>query len=117
MLTSFPKTRRSNAEKCQRSSACTQKTPKLPSKCLNFHALCQYSRFAYYTESNAIMVRLALPRGHAAGPGVHAGGSLDAGKGLHSFTLELNASNSRTLSLAKSGYTVDRRAQVELNWE
>jgi hypothetical protein len=39
------------------------------------------------------------------------------GRGLHSFTVELNLSNSRTRSLAKSSYTVDRRADVELNWE
>jgi tetratricopeptide repeat protein 21B len=30
---------------------------------------------------------------------------------------ELNLSNSGTRSSAKSGHTVDRRAQVELNWE
>jgi len=39
------------------------------------------------------------------------------GRGLHSFTSELNLSNSRTSSSAKSAYTVDRGAQVELNWE
>jgi len=39
------------------------------------------------------------------------------GRGLHSCTSELNLSNSRTRSRAKSGNTVDRRAQVELNWE
>jgi len=39
------------------------------------------------------------------------------GRGLHSFTIELNVSNSRTRSSIKSSYTVDRRAQVELNWE
>jgi hypothetical protein len=40
------------------------------------------------------------------------------GRGLHSLlTLELNLSNSRTHSSVKFGYTVDRRAQVELKWE
>ena len=38
-------------------------------------------------------------------------------RGLHSFTLELNFSNSRTHSWINLGYTVDRRAQVELKWE
>jgi len=38
-------------------------------------------------------------------------------RGLHSFALELNLSNFRTLSCVKLGCTVDRRAQVELNWE
>ena len=37
------------------------------------------------------------------------------GKGLHSFTLELNSSNSRTHSWIKLGYTVDRRAPVSSN--
>jgi hypothetical protein len=37
--------------------------------------------------------------------------------GLHSFTLELNLSNSRTHSWVRLGYTVDRRAQVELKSE
>jgi hypothetical protein len=35
-----------------------------------------------------------------------------AGRGLHSFTLELNLSNSRTHSGVKSVYTVGRRAQL-----
>jgi len=35
------------------------------------------------------------------------------GKGLHSFTLELNLSNSRRHSWVQLGYTVDIRAQVE----
>ena len=39
------------------------------------------------------------------------------GRGLPSFTLELNLSNSRTHSWFKLGYTVDRRAQVELKSE
>jgi hypothetical protein len=38
-------------------------------------------------------------------------------RGSHSFTLELNFSNSGTHSRLKLGYTVDRRAQVELKWE
>jgi len=38
----------------------------------------------------------------------------NTGKGLHSFTLELNLSNSRTRSLLNLGYTVDRRSEVEL---
>jgi len=40
-----------------------------------------------------------------------------AGRGLHSFTLELNSSNSRTHSSVALGYSVDRGAQVELKWE
>jgi hypothetical protein len=36
---------------------------------------------------------------------------------LHSLTLELTLSNSRTHSSIKLGHTVDRRAQVELKWE
>ena len=43
--------------------------------------------------------------------------STPSSRGLHSFTLELNLSNSRIRSGVKSGYTVDRRAQAELNWE
>jgi len=39
------------------------------------------------------------------------------GRGLHSFKLELNLSNSRTHSWVKFGDTVDRRAQVQLNSE
>ena len=39
------------------------------------------------------------------------------GRGLHSFTLELNLCNSRTHPSVHLGYTVDRRAQVELKWE
>jgi hypothetical protein len=39
------------------------------------------------------------------------------GRGLHSFSLELNFSNPRTHSWVKLGYTVDRRAQVELKSE
>jgi len=39
------------------------------------------------------------------------------GRGLHSFTLELNLSNSRTHARLNLGYAVDRRAQDELNWE
>jgi len=39
------------------------------------------------------------------------------GRNLHSFTLELNLTYSRTHSWVKLGYTVDRRAQVELNSE
>jgi len=39
------------------------------------------------------------------------------GRGLHSFMLELNLSNSRTHSRVKLGYAFDRRAQVELKWE
>jgi hypothetical protein len=39
------------------------------------------------------------------------------GRGLHSFTLELDLSHSRTHSWFKLGYTVDGRAQVELQWE
>ena len=39
------------------------------------------------------------------------------GRGLHSFTLELNLSNSRTNNWVKLGYTVHRRAQVELKSE
>jgi len=51
-------------------------------------------------------------------PARHSGPiSMPITRGLHSFTLELNLCNSRTNSRAKSGYTVDRRAQVELNWE
>jgi hypothetical protein len=38
-------------------------------------------------------------------------------RGLHSFTLELNLSNSRTHSWVKLGHTVDRRVQVELKPE
>jgi hypothetical protein len=38
-------------------------------------------------------------------------------RGLHSFTLELNLSNSRTDSWVKLGYTVGRTAQVELKPE
>jgi hypothetical protein len=38
----------------------------------------------------------------------------NGGRGLDSFTLELNLSNSRTRSWVKLGYTVDRRAQLEL---
>jgi hypothetical protein len=46
------------------------------------------------------------------------GGSYStSGAGLHSSTSELNLSNLRTRLWAKSGYTVDRRARVELNWE
>ena len=37
--------------------------------------------------------------------------------GIHSFTLELNLSDSRTNSRVNLGYTVDRGAQVELKWE
>jgi hypothetical protein len=47
----------------------------------------------------------------------HDSGHLFSGRGLHSFTLKLNLSNSRTSSLVKLGYTVDRRAQVELESE
>jgi len=43
-----------------------------------------------------------------AGPG---------GRGLHSFTLELDLSNSRTYSRVNLGHMVDREAQVELKWE
>ena len=50
----------------------------------------------------------------AAGRGV---GGVVGGSGLHSFTLELNVSNSRTHSWLKLDHTVDRRAQVELKWE
>ena len=41
------------------------------------------------------------------------------GRGLHSFTLEFNLSNSRTQPCVELGYTytVDRRAQVELKSE
>ena len=51
--------------------------------------------------------------GAAAG----GGGSCVGGRGLHSFTLELNLSDSSTHSGVKLGYTVDGRAQVELDWE
>jgi len=40
-----------------------------------------------------------------------------AGRGLHSFTLELNLSNSGTHSRVKLGYTVDRSVPVELKCE
>jgi hypothetical protein len=43
--------------------------------------------------------------------------SVPPGRGLHSFTLELNLSNSRTYSSVQLGHTVDRRAQVELKSE
>ena len=39
------------------------------------------------------------------------------GRGLHSFTLELNLSNSRTHSCVTLGYTVDRGAQLERKCE
>ena len=52
--------------------------------------------------------RLLLARSHAEVP---------PPRGLHSFTLELSLSNFRTHSRVKVGYTVDRRAQVELKWE
>jgi hypothetical protein len=39
------------------------------------------------------------------------------GRGLHSFTSELNLSNSRTNSLVELGYTVNGRAQIELKQE
>ena len=45
------------------------------------------------------------------------GGVWAAGRGLHSFTLKLDFSNSRTHSWVKLDYTVERRAQVELQWE
>ena len=38
-------------------------------------------------------------------------------RGLHSFTSELNLSNSRTHACVKLGCTVDGRAHVELKWE
>jgi len=45
------------------------------------------------------------------------GGSSSRQGLLHSFTLELKLDNSRTHSWVKLGYTVDGRAQVELNWK
>jgi len=50
-------------------------------------------------------------------PMVAAPGARVGGRGLHSFTLELNLSNSRTHSRFNFGCTVDRGAQVELKWE
>jgi hypothetical protein len=38
-------------------------------------------------------------------------------RGSHSFTLELNLGNSRTQLVIRLDYTVDTRAQVELQWE
>jgi hypothetical protein len=43
--------------------------------------------------------------------------AVPGGKGLHSFTLALNLSKFGTHSRVKLGYTVDRRAQVELTSE
>jgi hypothetical protein len=40
--------------------------------------------------------------------------SFGGGRGLHSSTLELNLSRSRTHQWFKLGFTVDRTAQVEL---
>jgi len=62
---------------------------------------------------------VCLHRSHGASRrvAVGAGARLPVGRGLHSFTLELNLSNSRTHSWVKLGYTVDRRAQVELKSE
>ena len=59
-----------------------------------------------------------------AGAGAGAGEAAEAaagvgaaGRGLHSFTLELNLSHFGTHSWVKLGYTVGRRAQIELKPE
>ena len=60
---------------------------------------------------------MTLPIGSGSG-GQHRAQLLrGGGRGLHSFTLELKLSNSRTYSRFKLGYTVEGRAQVELKWE
>jgi hypothetical protein len=53
--------------------------------------------------------------GDSGAPTVNRGGPVS--RGLHSFALELNLSNSRTRSRVNLDYTVDRGAQVELKWE
>ena len=64
---------------------------------------------------HAPAVAVAATAPGAAGAHVNA----NPGRGLHSFTLlvELNLSKSRTESWVELGYTVDRRAQVELKSE
>ena len=52
----------------------------------DFPALCGNFRFAYYAESNAGILRLALDRGRG-----RAKATLP-GRGLHSFTFRLNVS-------------------------
>ena len=50
------------------------------------------------------LTQASLARAAAAAEGR----GVRSGRGVHSFTLQLNFSNSRTRSCVKSGYTVDR---------
>jgi hypothetical protein len=64
-----------------------QLCPIVPTNCLKFLPLCRNCRFACYAESDAGIFCPALRAGERAGG--------EGGRGSHSFTLELNLSQSR----------------------